>query len=129
MLDFKERRKVKRLLYSKFTIVVLGLVLLFLLSSVFGVYKKASIAYGNKNRVDANLTELKNREKALLLNIEKLKTKRGVESEIRDKFGVVKKGEELVVIVDPINRKEQNSIHGTMSPRGIWQKFIGIFKD
>jgi len=128
MLDFKEKRKVERVLFSRVTIVILGVALAFLLSGVWGVYKKASIAYENKGRVAGDLAELQDREEALLLNIEKLKSGRGIESEVREKFGVVKNGEEVVVIVDPTTEKEQNSGQSAMSPGGLWQKFIEIFK-
>jgi len=128
MLNFKEKRTVKRFLYSKITIVLLAIILVFLLNSAFGVYKKAKFAYENKERVSGNLTELQERETALLINIEKLKTNRGIESEIREKFGVVKNGEEVVVIVDSKTEKEEDSGQSTMNPRGLWQRFIGFFK-
>ncbi len=127
MLNFKEKRTVKRFLYSKITIVLLALVLVFLINSAWGVSKKARVAYENKERVSGDLIELKERERALLENIEKLKTERGVESEIREKFGVVKNGEEVVVIVDSKVEKAKDDEQSIMSPRGLWQKFIGIF--
>ncbi len=128
MLNFKEKRIVKRFLYSKITIALLALILVFLLNSSWGVYKKAKIAYENKERVEGNLKELQEREEALLANIVKLKTDRGIESEIREKFGVVKNGEEVVVIVDSKTEKTEDDAQSAMSPRGLWQKFIGIFK-
>ncbi len=128
MLDFKEKRKIKRLLYSKLTIVVLGIMLAFLLSSVWGVYKKASIAYNNKERISKDLKSLQARKEALVSDIEKLKNSRGVESELRDRFGVVKEGEEVVVLVDPTTKKGQNDEQDAMNSRGLWQKFIRIFK-
>jgi hypothetical protein len=128
MLDFKEKRKLERVLFSRITIVILGVILAFLLSGVWGVYKKASIAYENKDRIARNLTDIQERKKSLLLDIGKLKSSRGVESEIRDKFGVVRDGEEVVVIVDPDPNKGQNGGQRAMSPRGLWQRFIGFFK-
>ena len=128
MLNFKEKRIVKRFLYSKITITLLALMLVFLFNSSWGVYKKAKIAYENKERVSENLMELQEREEALLANIVKLKTDRGIESEIREKFGVVKNGEEVVVIVDSKPEKMENDGQSVMTPRGLWQKFIGIFK-
>jgi len=128
MLNFKEKRTVKRFLYSKITIVLLAIILVFLINSAWGVSKKARIAYENKERVSGDLLELQEREMALLASIEKLKTDRGIESEIREKFGVVKKGEEVVVIVDSKKEKAEDDVQSAMSPHGLWQKFIGLFK-
>lgn len=128
MLNFKEKRTIKRFLYSKITIALLALILVFLLNSAWGVYKKARIAYENKERVSEDLIELQEREMSLLASIEKLKTERGIESEIREKFGVVRNGEEVVVIVDSKTEKGEDDEQSVMSPRGLWQKFIEIFK-
>ena len=128
MLDFKEKRKVKRILYSKITVILLAMVFIFLANGVFGVYKKARIAFDSRNRTADDLADLKEREGALLVNIEKLKTGRGVESEIREKFGVVKDGEEVVIIVDSERDKVENGTQGPINLGGVWQRLISIFK-
>lgn len=128
MFDFKEKRKIKRLLYSKFTILILSVILVFILNGVWGVYKKASVAYMSKNRVQKDLNELKKRQSSLIASIENLKTRRGVESEIRNKFGVVKKGEEVVVIVDGGRENSVDDSKAIISPHGLWQKLAGFFK-
>jgi len=128
MLNFREKRKLKKILYSKFTILVLAIVLAFLANAVWEVYKKARVAYDSKNRVFEKRNELQERETALLSNIENLKTDRGIESEIREKFGVVRDGEEVVVIVDPSGDVTENGNKRAGVSVGLWQKFIGLFK-
>jgi len=128
MLDFKEKRIIKRLLYSRLTIVVLSILLIFIINGVWGVYKKASVAYSNKSRAVKDLEELKKRQNSLIASIENLKTSNGVESEIRNKFGVVKKGEEVVVVVDGNTEKSVDNSKSTISPSGLWRKFLSFFK-
>lgn len=128
MLDFKEKRIIKRLLYSRLTIVVLSILLIFIINGVWGVYKKASVAHSNKSRAVKDLEELKKRQNSLIASIENLKTSNGVESEIRNKFGVVKKGEEVVVVVDGNTEKSVDNSKSTISPSGLWRKFLSFFK-
>ena len=45
--------------------------------------------------------QLKQREYNLKEKVQALKTERGVEEEVRNKFGFVKEGEEVIVIVEP----------------------------
>lgn len=44
--------------------------------------------------------KMENRRDTLMASIEKLKTERGMEEELREKFPVAKAGEEVMVIVD-----------------------------
>ena len=126
MLDFKEKRKLKGILYSKPMIIFLGLILVFLINAVWDVYKKAKIANDNKELVSQNFNELKERKEDLSSKIEKLNTERGVEEELRKKFGVAREGEEVVVVINPdIEKDKEKSI---FSPQGLWQKFLGIFE-
>jgi len=126
MLDFKEKRKLKKILYSKPMIIVLGLVFVFMVNAVWGVYKKAKIAHGNKTLILQDFNELKEREEDLSLKIEKLKTDRGIEEKMREKFGVVREGEEVVVVIDSnVDKDKKQSI---FSSQGMRQKFLNIFK-
>ena len=57
--------------------------------------------------------------------IERLKTKDGIEEEIRNKFNVVKPGEHLVVIVDDASTSKNET---TKQNTGWWGSFLGWFK-
>jgi cell division protein FtsB len=127
-MDFKEKKKFKNIFYTQFTVFILAVILIFSVHGVWGVYKKASIAYSNRNLALNNLNELKERESELVLKIKKLKTDRGIEEEIREKFGVVKKGEEMVIIVDSKDEKSKNDKERTIGIiESWWQNFLGIF--
>lgn len=127
MFDFSEKRRIRRILYSRFTIALLLILLIFLLDALWGVYQKAHNASENKKRTVERLRVLEGREADLLASIEKLKTERGIEDEIRNKFSVVKEGEEMVVIVDLDAKNVENGGHGFINPRDWWQKFLSIF--
>jgi cell division protein FtsB len=127
MLEFQEKRKIKRLIYSKLTLVVLIIIIALLLNAVWGVYQKQSLAKDNLNKTAAVFEGLQAREKMLSSEIESLKTEVGVEAEIREKYGLVKPGEEVIVVVD----KETDS--GSSTPAstdssGFWQDVLNLFR-
>ena len=104
MFDFYERRRFKQYLYSWPAIVVLGFACLWLALSVWGVYTQERQTRITKGERQAYLEELQVREAALNEEIARLRTDRGIEEEIRQKFEVAKEGEEVIVIVDAPNQ-------------------------
>ena len=122
MLEFHERRKLKQLLYSKVTLLVLGIVVVFLIVSVFEVYGKERQARMRRAEQERVLADLKEREEALKTELDRLGSARGIEEEIRSKFEVGKEGEELIVIVDAGDE--------TAPPKpqkGLWERFLEWF--
>ena len=128
MLDFKKKRKIKEILYSRVTIILLFFIFLFFANSTWDVYKKASLASENKKIAEKDLNALKEREKNLVNKIDRLKTDIGVEEEIREKFGFVKDGEEVVVIVDSKEEIDESSDSGFDTAKKWWKKFTGLFR-
>ena len=125
IMEFQEKRKVKRILYSKVTLVILAIVIVVLVNSVWGVYKKRALSKENLEKTQASLEILQAREKLLSAEIERLKSATGVEEEIREKFGLVKPGEEVIIIVD---NDSQVSTSTSTRNRSFWQKMIEWFK-
>ena len=110
-MDFHEKRKIKRLLYSKPTLIILALLVIWLSFNVFGMYKKERDTRLRRIEQREVLDELEGREESLREEIERLSTERGIEEEVRSKFEVGKEGEEVVIIVDnpddeDVNKKE-----------------------
>jgi cell division protein FtsB len=99
-------------------IILLILAVLFL-KGVWGVYEKQRLTKENLNKVAADLKNLQEREKMLSTEIDWLKTKGGTEQEIREKYGLVKPGEEVIVIVDDEKDKAGDSQPANL---GFWQK-------
>jgi cell division protein FtsB len=121
VLEFQEKRKVKRLIYSRLTLVILLIILVLMLRSVWGVYEKAQLTKENLNKTTNDLAGLKEREQILSAEIEQLKTNSGVEKEIREKYGLVKPGEEVIVIV---NKNDDLISDSDLDDLSFWQKIL-----
>jgi cell division protein FtsB len=79
----------------------------------------------NKKIEEDKITELKQRKDTLTSEIAKLKTEKGVEENIREKFGWVKDGEDMIVVVDD---NEQTNSNNTTQVNGFLSFFRKIFK-
>jgi len=99
--ELREKRRLQRILYSKITIGALVVVLFFVASATWKVYEKHREVKEKRDTVLNELVELEKQEQDIKKEVARLKTKRGVEEEIRGKFGFVKEGEGVVVIVEP----------------------------
>lgn len=100
MLRFHQKKTFWRIVYSKGFIFLCVVAVLFGVRATWRVYQKAFEARANVREAQALLEELQERERFLRAELERLNTPRGVEEEIRQKFPVVKEGEEMAVIVD-----------------------------
>ena len=85
--------------------------------SIAKLMKKTAIA-------QAQLDKLNTREEQLSDSLVSLKTDIGVEKELREKFGVVKEGEQMILIV---NKQEGNSEESSNEHQNIWQMFLNLF--
>ena len=118
MLEFQEKRKVKRFLYSRITLVILLIILVLILRGVLSVYEKQQFTKENLDKVRNDWQSLEVRQQKLMSEINWLKTQGGTEAEIREKYGLAKPGEEVITIVD-------RNIDEAVSPtdeRSFWQK-------
>jgi cell division protein FtsB len=69
--------------------------------AVWDVYKKDRAASALRVEAQSALADLSAREAKLKDNIDKLKTDRGMEEAVRGQYEMGKKGEGLIVIVEP----------------------------
>lgn len=103
------------------SIAVLGVVALWLLSSIWGLVGKATVAVGQAHEARATYEELETRKKVLEANLAALATPEGKDAAIRTAFGVARPGEEVIVVVPP----------ATTTPvapeRSWWQKLFSWF--
>ena len=127
MLEFQEKKRLRNILYSKITLIALFIILIFIARATLSVYHKQKTSKGNLNKAQEEIAELKKREKMLNYEIDRLKTDRGTEEEIRKKFMVGKAGEQVIVIVDD-NKTNKNNAAGDNEEKSIWSKFLNLFK-
>ena len=127
MKDFQEKQKraTGRKKYSKTLLFIMVVVLLLLVKGVFSVYSKERESQSEIDRIQSQKAELQKRYENITEQSEALKSTTGVESEIRNKFDVVKEGEKVIVIVDkqiPVIQEDNRSVL-----KKFWDSVRGVF--
>ena len=125
MLPFQERKKFRKILYSKASILVLLVGLVLVSRGAWSVHQKAEIARTERNESVRMLAELQGRNTALEASLERLKSDKGIEDEVRQKYAVARPGEEVVVVVDESGKKGKNS--DEVPQKSFWQRFTSLF--
>lgn len=124
LLEFQEQRRIRKLFHSRYVLVILIILALLVARAVWGIYVKYERSRAITEKAQTDLVSLEDRQKMLALSIESLNTDEGKERELRDRFGVIKEGETLVVLVGdgsdekPLKRDEKSW----------WQKFLDYIK-
>ena len=109
MADFQKNRNLNRFLHSKLFLAVLFCIVILLGFSVVDIYVKSRETVKNRDFSLQKLEGLQKQEKDLTDQIAKLNSDQGIENELRDRYGVVKEGENLMVIVDEKNKEPLNA--------------------
>ena len=117
----------KKVIHSKGFLVFFGLGIIFFGTKVYDLYRKDRVITQQKNDVASEVAVLQTKEQNLQTNIDDLKTERGVEEVIRDKFRVVKEGEDIIVIPDASMASDSKS-PATVSPKK-QSGFLRFFKE
>jgi cell division protein FtsB len=123
MREFQQRRRLRKIIYSKIVFLLFFAVLVFLMFSTFQIYKKSQEAVFKNNEVKKELKELKSRKEHLDNEAARLRSTSGIEEEIREKFPVALPGEEVLIILDKGNNTEEEPEQEKKA--SFWQK---IFK-
>ncbi len=121
--DLQERKKWRRISQSPVTAVVLLFVVAFLVRSDYNIYRKNQVSKISREDSDKKLLILQERHNRLSAELDKLKTERGVEEELRSKFQITKGGEEVLVVVDDTPDKGSSS----NADKSYWQRFREFF--
>lgn len=91
---------------SKIALIFLAVIMLIFAWNVFGFLGKLNDTAKNKKAAEEKIAELEKVKGQLSADIANLKTEKGVEASIREKFGLAKEGEGMIVVVDENNTKE-----------------------
>jgi cell division protein FtsB len=124
MREFQVKKKVRRVVFSKWIVALMVLVFLFLAKATWNLYQKNIESAANVVNANRELARLEDRQQTLQTEIERLSTDEGVEQEIRTKYSVSKPGEQLIVIVD----EEASSTPEIAQPESWWDKFKNLFR-
>ena len=125
MRTFQEKNKWRKVMESKPMLILFGIVLLAFAYSVFGLVNKASDSMKNKDLVKERVVQLQKEKEKLTKDIEKLNTDKGKEEAVREKFGMAKDGEEMIVVVDD---KDTVEIPKEGQSTGFFSFFKNLFK-
>lgn len=99
MKDLK-RPSQNKFLYSPITLVVLFVLVILLAISLMKMVGKSRQTREVRDQYRDEITALEKQQEELASDIDYLSTERGMEEEIRDRFPVVKEGEDLILIID-----------------------------
>jgi cell division protein FtsB len=131
MAQFQNKKTWKHLLYSKPTIVLLGILTLFFAYNVTGIIAKSRETDKNLSIALRELDSLQTQQANLQSSIDTLSSPKGIEDTIREKYRVVKDGEGLVVIVDDKkseNPDDSSNTENSAHEHGFWNFVKNIFK-
>lgn len=117
MFDFHEKRKIRRIIYSKPVIGVLFLGAGLMSISVYNRYEVAKEMEKKLEDRRIELSELHMRAESIEAKVKYLKDERGVEEELRNRFDVAKEGEQVVILVD--KKPEKNGDEAIVTDPGV----------
>ncbi len=124
MKDFQKKNKFKNMMQTKPFLIFLGLIVLFFSFNMFVFLGKMNNTVNKKELVENKVNELEATKEKLGNDIERLKTDRGIEESIREKFGFAEEGEELIIIID----KPEENIEKSNENKGFFEFIKNWFK-
>ena len=140
MLEYRQKRKLRKAIYSPFVIVFLIIILGVFIKATWNVYKKSGESQVYLSQAMAQLDKASSTEAGLANSVAALNTREGVETDIRSQFLVAKPGEQVAVIVDNASDTSNGvagvggaivSGDGTTAadaPHGFWVRIWEFFK-
>jgi len=102
-------------------LILLALIVMFLAWAVIGFTGKMISTAKNKRIAEDKVLGLQTQKDKLSVDLARLETDRGVEESIREKFGLAKEGEGLIVVVE--DKKEAE-----VEPPTATESFLSFFK-
>lgn len=115
-------RFLKRAVRSRITLGVLLILVLLLGRAVWNVGEKAFETGAARQKQAAELAQLEERRAQLQQELERLGTRRGIEAEVRESYGMAKPGEEVLVFVEsPTSSTKQRQ------PERSWWQRLGAY--
>lgn len=113
-LDFRTRKRYKQIVFSRLSLGVLVVLALVLARGLWGVYQSLSDSERNLARIEEDFVELEEREIFLESELGRLRTSAGVDEEIRERFGLIREGEGIIVVVEDGETAEMKKESGSL---------------
>ena len=125
MREFQEKRQWKKTFKSRYFIIFLLVLVVLIAHGVWNTYVRYTRTEVVVNNLELERDQLLDRQYSLERNIEALKTKEGIDREIRTTYGLVQPGEELIIIV---GERENSTSGGAQIEKSWWGKLIDFFR-
>lgn len=125
MREFQNKRYWKVFFKSRYFIALLLVLIGLIVHGVWNVYVRYERSVGMVASLEAEKVRLVDRQRDLSYRVASLETPEGVDREIRTTYGLVKSGEELIVVVGD---RSSESLDTTSNKKGWWDKFLDLFR-
>ena len=102
MRIFQEKRRLKRIIFSKPSLIVMAILVAFAVISSLQSAFRAYIAYSEREKVQAEYEKLEKQKQKLEARINNLDNPISAEKEAKERFNVKKEGEEVLIIYDSV---------------------------
>ncbi len=125
MKELQRKQRIRRMLYSVPSLIVLLIITFFMARGVVRVVAKARESARQAMILEKKAVSLATREEELNKDIARLQTEDGVKDEIREKFSVTEAGEHVAIVVD--DRRVSTSTDTSTWPwyKRLWNAIIG----
>ena len=124
MKNFQQKRVFRNILQSWPVLILLSILVLFFAWGMIGFLGKMIDTRENRKIIENKVSELEREKEKLNADIASLKTEEGIEESIREKFGLAKEGEGMIVIVEDQNPPTESD----GSSGGFFNFFWNLFK-
>lgn len=120
--DFDDKKRMRRFVSSPWILAGLGILIIVAGWNTWDMYQKWRLSEEALEKTRVSYDNLEKREVFLDQKIESLSTTGGVEAEVRQRFGVAKPGEGVIVVLS--DEEEQQLVE---EEQGWWAKMKGWF--
>ena len=127
MKSFQQKRSFRNIMHSKPVLAFLGIIVLVFAFGVVGFMGKMRMTIENRKIAENKIAQLEKEKEKLSSDVAKLKSQDGIEESIRQKFGLAKEGEGMIMIVDDKNqakRVEDIPKKGFLSSLIFWKNWF-----
>jgi cell division protein FtsL len=100
MKNFQQKRILQRVIHSWPVLIFLSFLVLFFAWGMIGFIGKMMETRENRQIIESKVKELQQDKEKLTSDMVKLSTEEGREESIREKFGLAKEGEGMIVIIE-----------------------------
>ncbi|MBI2065696.1 MAG: septum formation initiator family protein [Candidatus Zambryskibacteria bacterium] len=126
MKELQKKQKIRRIMYSIPSLILLSIIAFLLAKGAVGVMDKKRDSSELSRNLSEEAVALTLREQQLKEEVARLQTEEGVEDEIRERFSVTQEGEFVAVIVD--SRNVSTSTDTSMLPwyKRLWNVIMRV---